>query len=78
MLHGGRWFSAEGRTRPLARSPVSPRLLAEVAKLVDAHGSGPCGGNPVEVQVLSSAPAFARLHRATAGAAITSCNTLCA
>jgi hypothetical protein len=26
-----------------------------VAELVDAHGSGPCGGNPVEVQVLSSA-----------------------
>ncbi len=32
--------------------------IAEVAKLVDAHGSGPCGGNPVEVQVLSSAPRF--------------------
>src|SRR3954469_24067859 len=29
---------------------------ADVAELVDAHGSGPCGGNPVEVQVLSSAP----------------------
>src|SRR5436190_22358752 len=29
--------------------------LADVAELVDAHGSGPCGGNPVEVQVLSSA-----------------------
>src|SRR5437764_7682632 len=28
---------------------------ADVAELVDAHGSGPCGGNPVEVQVLSSA-----------------------
>ena len=28
---------------------VSP---ADVAELVDAHGSGPCGGNPVEVQVL--------------------------
>src|SRR4029453_2883284 len=27
----------------------------DVAGLVDAHGSGPCGGNPVEVQVLSSA-----------------------
>src|SRR5207247_9087939 len=30
-------------------------LRADVAELVDAHGSGPCGGNPVEVQVLSSA-----------------------
>ena len=30
--------------------------LAEVAELVDAHGSGPCLGNQVEVQVLSSAP----------------------
>ena len=29
---------------------------ADVAELVDAHGSGPCGGDPVEVQVLSSAP----------------------
>ncbi len=34
------------------------RLRADVAELVDAHGSGPCGGNPVEVQVLSSALAF--------------------
>ena len=31
------------------------RVRADVAELVDAHGSGPCGGNPVEVQVLSSA-----------------------
>ena len=29
---------------------------AEVAKLVDALASGASGGNPVEVQVLSSAP----------------------
>lgn len=28
---------------------------ADVAELVDAHGSGPCGSNPVEVRVLSSA-----------------------
>src|SRR5215203_5586850 len=33
---------------------------ADVAELVDAHGSGPCGGDPVEVQVLSSAPKLAR------------------
>ena len=32
------------------------RSLAEVAELVDAHDSGSCGSNPVEVQVLSSAP----------------------
>ena len=29
--------------------------LADVAELVDAHGSGPCRGNWVEVRVLSSA-----------------------
>src|SRR3954471_15205922 len=33
-------------------------IRADVAELVDAHGSGPCGGNPVEVQVLSSASRF--------------------
>ena len=27
-----------------------------MAELADAHGSGPCGGNPVEVQVLLTAP----------------------
>ena len=31
---------------------------AEVAELVDALASGASGGNPVEVQVLSSVPAF--------------------
>lgn len=30
-------------------------LRADVAELVDAHGSGPCGLRLVEVQVLSSA-----------------------
>ena len=30
--------------------------LAEVAELVDALASGASGGNPVEVQILSSAP----------------------
>ena len=29
---------------------------ARVAELVDAHDSGSCGGNPVEVRVLSRAP----------------------
>src|SRR5437764_883200 len=41
----------------LAGAPSRSRCgRAKVAELVDAHGSGPCGGNPVEVQVLSSAP----------------------
>ena len=30
-------------------------LSAEVAELVDAHGSGPCGSNLLRVQVPSSA-----------------------
>ena len=38
-----------------AAAPATLVLRADVAELVDAHGSGPCGGNPVEVQVLSSA-----------------------
>ena len=33
-----------------------PMTFAEVAELVDALASGASGGNPVEVQVLSSAP----------------------
>ena len=37
------------------RRAATLSLRADVAELVDAHGSGPCGGNPVEVQVLSSA-----------------------
>ncbi len=59
-----------GRGRPHARSadgdrprlslPVGSAALcscgpADVAELVDAHGSGPCGRKVVEVQVLSSA-----------------------
>ena len=31
-------------------------IFAEVVKLVDTLASGASGGNPVEVQVLSSAP----------------------
>ncbi len=41
------------RSRPLVR--YRRPLPADVAELVDAHGSGPCGGNSVEVRVLSSA-----------------------
>jgi hypothetical protein len=32
--------------------------LAEVVKLVDAHGSGPCGLKPVGVRLPPSAPIF--------------------
>ncbi len=31
------------------------KVFAEVAELADAHGSGPCGGNTMRVQVTSSA-----------------------
>src|SRR6266508_1402164 len=57
-------FSSEappGKARLRRRRLEKPRceaklvVRADVAELVDAHGSGPCGGNPVEVQVLSSA-----------------------
>ena len=38
-------------------APSNLRLLvAEVVELVDTLASGASGGNPVEVQVLSSAP----------------------
>ena len=54
-----------------ARPARTPRLRylriphADVAELVDAHGSGPCRGNPVEVRVLSSALAgFSAVRRA--------------
>ena len=40
----------------LARLRISTATQAEVAELVDALASGASGGNPVEVQVLSSAP----------------------
>jgi hypothetical protein len=33
----------------------APHRHADVAELVDAHGSGPCLGDQVEVRVLSSA-----------------------
>ena len=33
---------------------LSP-MVADVAELADAQASGACGGNPVEVRVLSSA-----------------------
>ena len=42
-------------------------LYAEVAELVDAHGSGPCGSNPLRVQVPSSARWKIRYPRALPG-----------
>ena len=49
--------------------PAPPAVLLFVLALcgcggmADAHGSGPCGGNPVKVQLLSPAPsAIRRLH----------------
>ena len=46
----------EGQKTPVhAKTAATLSVRADVAELVDAHGSGPCGGNPVEVQVLSSA-----------------------
>jgi hypothetical protein len=35
---------------------IPPVFSARVAELVDAHDSGSCGGNPVEVRFLSRAP----------------------
>lgn len=52
----------EALTKPLLvcilplRSVKRSLLCAEVVKLVDTLASGASGGNPVEVQVLSSAP----------------------
>ena len=37
-------------------------IHAEVAELVDALASGASGGNPVEVQVLSSVPSIFMRH----------------
>jgi hypothetical protein len=64
---GNARLPAASRIRPLFK----PKILrvgamgrrytvvrADVAELVDAHGSGPCGRKPVEVQVLSSASLF--------------------
>ena len=35
---------------------LTKQRIAGVAELADAYGSGPYGGNPMEVQVLSPAP----------------------
>ena len=36
-------------------SELIRHVFADVAELADAHGSGPCGSNSMQVQVLSSA-----------------------
>src|SRR5437868_394412 len=47
-------------TRYTRFDPATLSLRADVAELVDAHGSGPCGRKLVEVQVLSSASGIPR------------------
>jgi hypothetical protein len=46
---------ARSRKRPFFGAAARMSIRADVAELVDAHGSGPCGRKLVEVQVLSSA-----------------------
>lgn len=43
-----RWIAFAVAGRPLNGNAL-------VAELADAHGSGPCGGNPLEVRILSRA-----------------------
>ena len=57
-LGAGRPCSGPERARRARAASVAVSSLrphADVAELVDAHGSGPCLGNQVEVRVLSSA-----------------------
>ena len=57
-----------GKTAPACKKVVDIRKMlcyymdsrAGVAELADAYGSGPYGGNPVKVQVLSPAPCILR------------------
>jgi hypothetical protein len=48
-------FGRIPRASPAGAISSPPDQHADVAELVDAHGSGPCLGNQVEVRVLSSA-----------------------
>ena len=59
-IHGVRQKAA--RVTPAQRLRYL-RIHADVAELVDAHGSGPCPGNLVEVRVLSSAFWLSLLQR---------------
>ena len=62
--HRAKRSTARWRRSARSRAPEPPARSAalcscspaDVAELVDAHGSGPCGRKVVEVQVLSSAP----------------------
>ena len=58
VLH---WKSLRRQVR--GRGPVTRVTDAEVAELADALASGASGGNPMEVRVLSSAPASALCSR---------------
>ena len=49
---------AHARARRDQVLPATVRARAAVAKLVYAQASGACGGNPVEVRVLSRALCF--------------------
>ena len=53
--HAG-WQSASHALKKGYFAIQSALRLAEMAELVDALGSGPSGGNTVEVRVLSWAP----------------------
>ena len=54
------FFAADATAE--AKQNRSKRTLAQVAELVDALGSGPSGGNTVEVRVLSWAPDVRKSH----------------
>ena len=56
-------FGSIVKVRGPVRAVLAPQVtfFAEVAELVDALASGASGGNPVEVQVLSSVPSISFL-----------------
>ncbi len=57
-------FARFGRPLRLECAIFASHQHADVAELVDAHGSGPCLGNQVEVRVLSSASCDVSGHAA--------------
>ena len=42
---------------------ILEHIFAPVAELADAHGSGPCAGNGLGVQISSGAPPKAQLRK---------------
>ena len=54
-LHGLRLLAAGFLGGIQRKGAATMAVRADVAELVDAHGSGPCERKLVEVQVLSSA-----------------------